>query len=185
MTAPAPLTYPVAGLLVEPPGERRHYVVHGATIPLPDDLRLAEPLEGTVEVARTNRGILVEARLSTAIEASCSRCLRDIEVPIEVHIEEEVLPSVDLQSGVAIDPSAEPDVARLTGHHELALGELVGAAISLEEPIAALCEEACPGLCPVCGERLGPDHEAHEDDAIDPRLEALKAFRVDGPDETG
>jgi len=185
MTGPAPLTYPLSGFLGEPPGERRIYPVHGVTIQLPDDLHLAEPIEGRVEVARTNRGVLVEAHLHTSIEASCSRCLRDIDVPLEVDIDEEVLPSVDIASGAALDPSSEPDVARLTDHHELELGTLVGEAISLAEPIAPLCEAACPGLCVTCGERLGPGHAAHPEDDIDPRLAALRAFQVDGADETG
>lgn len=185
MTRLAPLTYPVAGLLAEPPAERRTYPIHGATIPLPDDLRLAEPLEGQVQIARTNRGVLVDARVHTAIEAECARCLRAIEVPIDVVIEEEVLPSVDVHSGLPLDATAEPDVARLTDHHELELAPLVGEAISLAEPIAPLCEAACPGLCSTCGERLGPGHGAHLEDDIDPRLEGLKAFRVDGPDQTG
>ena len=185
MTPPSTLVYPLAGLLAEPPGERRIYPIHGAVIPLPDGLRLAEPLEGRVEIARTNRGILVDARLSTAIDAECSRCLREIEVPIDVRVEEEALPSVELTTGAPLDTSAEPDVTRLDDHHQLDLGELVGEAISLAEPIAPLCEEACPGLCPTCGDRLGPDHPGHEEDEVDPRLEALRAFRVDGPDETG
>jgi uncharacterized protein len=185
MTAPVPLTYPVAGLLAEPPGERRTYPIHGATIPLPDDLRLAEPLEGEVRIARTNRGVFVEAKLAAAIEAECARCLRAIDVPIEVAIDEEVLPSVDLHSGLPVDATVEPDVARLTDHHELELGPLVAGAISLAEPIAPLCETACPGLCSTCGERLGAGHEPHPEDDIDPRLEALRAFKVDGPDETG
>lgn len=185
MTGAAPLTYPLAGLLGEALGERRRYAVHGVTIPLPGELRLAEPIEGTVDVARTNRGVLVEARLHAAIEAECARCLRDIDVPIDVEIAEEVLPSVDLTSGGPIDTSAEPDVTRLSDHHELELGSLVAEAISLAEPIAPLCEATCPGLCPTCGERLGPGHAAHPEDDIDPRLEALRAFRVDDADETG
>jgi len=185
MTGPSPLTYPLAGLLAEPPGERRVFPIHGATILLPDDLRLAEPLEGQVVVARTNRGVLVQARVGTAIEGTCSRCLRDIEVPIEVTIDEEVLPSVELTTGVPLDTSAEPDVARLTDHHELDLAALVGEAISLQEPIAPLCEAACPGLCSTCGERLGPGHAEHPADDVDPRLEVLRGFQVDGGDETG
>lgn len=185
MTVPSPLVYPLAGLLAEAPGERRIYPIHGATIPLPDELRLAEPLEGRVEIARTNRGVLVDARVATAIEAACARCLRDIEVPIEVRVEEEVLPSVELATGLPVDTAAEPDVARLNDHHELDLAVLVGEAISLEEPIAPLCEAACPGLCPTCGERLGPGHAEHPDDEVDPRLEVLRGFRVDEVDETG
>ncbi len=185
MTAPAPLVYPLAGLLAEPPGTDRRYEVHGATIPLPDDLRLVEPLEGQVRISRTNRGVLVDANLSTAIAGACVRCLRDIEIPMTVHIAEEALPSVDVANGKPLDASADPDVTRLSDHHELDLARLAAEAISLEEPIAALCEDACPGLCVECGERLGPDHAEHEHDEIDPRMAALQGFRVDGDGESG
>jgi uncharacterized protein len=184
VTVAAPLTYPLTGLLSEPYGTARHFPVHGVTIPLPGELRLAGPIEGDVDVARTNRGVLVRADLRTTIEGSCARCLRDVEIPIEVALNEEVLPSIDLATGAPVDSSAEPEVARLTDHHELELAPLVADAISLAEPIAPLCEAACPGLCPTCGQRLGPDHEDHAEDDIDPRLEALRAFRVDADDES-
>jgi uncharacterized protein len=184
VTVPAPLVYPLAALLAEPPGTERRYEIAGATIALPDDLRLTEPIEGQVRISRTNRGVLVGARLSTAIAGTCVRCLRDIEIPMTVELREEVLPSIDLASGKALDPTAEPDVSRLTKHHELDLGRLAAEAISLNEPIAALCEETCPGLCIDCGERLGPDHVEHEDIEVDPRLAALQAFRVDGDGES-
>ena len=183
--APPPLTYPLATLLAEGIGAERRYDVHGATIALPDELRLVEPLDGQVRIARTNRGVFVDAKLTTAIAGQCVRCLRDIEIPMTVQIHDEALPSVDLATGQAVDTSAEPDATRLTDHHELDLGTLAAEAISLEEPIAALCEEACPGLCVECGERLGPDHLAHEVDDVDPRLAALKGFRVDGDGESG
>lgn len=184
MTAPAPLVFPLAGLLAEPPGSERRYDIEGATIQLPDGLRLAEPIDGRVRVSRTNRGVLVDARLTTALVGTCSRCLRDIEIPMTVDIHDEALPTVDLGSGKALDTSSEPDVARLTAHHELDLATMAGEAISLNEPIVALCEEACPGLCVDCGERLGPGHAEHEDQAVDPRLAALRGFRVDGDGES-
>ena len=184
MTAPAPLVYPLAGLLAEPAGTERRYDIHGVTLQLPEALRLAEPIEGTVRIARTNRGVYVDAELATAIEGECARCLREIEVPIPVGIQEEALPTVDVATGHALDTSVEPDVTRLTDHHELDLGKLTVEAISLAEPIAPLCEPDCPGLCVTCGARLGPDHEAHQEDEIDPRFAALKAFRVDAEGET-
>src|SRR4051794_11986767 len=158
---PAPLTYPLAGLLTEPPGERRRFPVHGATIPLPDDLRLAEPLAGQGDIARTNRGVIVDARFRTANEGSRSRCLRDIEIPLEVEVHEEVLPSVDLASGAPLHPPSEREVTRLSDHPDPESGPLAGEAISHPEPIAPLCEANCPGLCPECGERLGPGPIAH------------------------
>jgi len=184
MTAPAPLVYPLAGLLAEPAATERRFEVHGATIPLPDDLRLAKPIDGRVKITRTNRGVYVDGEFDTAIAGLCSRCLRDIEIPTHVEIHEEVLPVVDISSGRALDRDSEPEVARLTDHHELDLGALVGESISLNEPIASLCEPDCPGLCIDCGERLGPGHVAHEDADIDPRLAALQAFRVDANGES-
>ena len=178
-----PLTWPLAGLLAEPPGAARTWPLSGVTIPLDDDLRLAGPIEGSVTVRRTNRGVLVTARLKTSLAESCSRCLRDIDVPLTLDIDEEVLPSIDIATGKALDASAEPDVLRLTDHHELELEPIVREAISLAEPIAPLCEALCPGLCVTCGERLGTGHPDHAEDDIDPRLAALRAFRVDA--ETG
>lgn len=180
-----PLTFPLAGLLAQPPGTERAWPVAGITIPIADDLRLTGPIEGEVRVTRTNRGVIVDAPLQTSIAGTCSRCLIEIDLPIEVRIEEEVLPTIDLASGQALDTSAEPDVARLNDHHELELAQLVREAISLAEPIAPLCRPDCPGLCVVCGERLGAGHADHGDDDIDPRLAALRGFRVDDGAENG
>lgn len=178
-----PLTYPVADLLRKPPGTTRTYSVHGVTIDLGSDLELADPIEGDVRLTRTNRGLLVHGRLNTALASLCSRCLRDIEVPLEVEIDEEALPSIDVDTGQPLDVGAEPEVIRLNGHHELELESVVREAVQLAEPIAPLCREDCPGLCATCGEELtGPAHQ-HEEE-IDPRLEALRAFMVDAEART-
>ncbi len=179
-----PLTWNVAGLLTEPPGTTRRYQVAGATLDLGEDLRLADPLEGVVRLARTNRGLLVQATFSASLDAACSRCLRDIEVPVEVTIDTEALPSLDIATGHPVHLDTEPDTLRLTDHHELDLEQEVREALQLAEPIAALCEESCPGLCPVCGERLADGAHDHVEEDVDPRLEALKAFKVDAGDET-
>jgi uncharacterized protein len=177
-----PLTYPLAGLLRESPGAMRLYPVAGVTIDLGPDLALADPIEGTIRVSRTNRGVLVNGRLDTAIASQCSRCLKDIEVPLELDIDEEALPSIDLETGQPIDWSGEPDALRLNHAHELELEPVVREAIQLAEPIAPLCREDCPGLCAECGADLSLGPHAHEQE-LDPRLEALRAFRVDGEGE--
>jgi uncharacterized protein len=174
----APLVWNVAGLLSDGPGATRDYDIAGATIDLGDELRLAGPIEGRVHLARTNRGLVVKADLDTSIEAECARCLREIEVPIHVSIEEEALPSIDIHTGtpVRLEPG-EDEPLRLTDHHELDLETPVREAIQLAEPIAPLCRDDCPGLCPVCGERLEDGTHDHPADDIDPRLEALRAFK--------
>ena len=177
----APLVWNVAGLLGDDAGATRDYDVAGATIDLGEDLRLADPIEGHVRLARTNRGLIVSAEFDTAIDAQCSRCLRDIEIPIHVTIEEEALPSMDIHSGVPITPERglEDESLRLNDHHELDLETPVREAIQLAEPIAPLCEETCRGLCAVCGERLDEGNHHHPTDDVDPRLERLRDFKAD------
>lgn len=179
-----PLIHNLAGLLGEPYASSRSFEVAGVTLDLGGDLHQSAPIEGTVHVARTNRGVIVTGRLTTRLALQCSRCLRDVDVPLTLTLSEEVLPTIDIATGLELDATAEPDVARLTDHHELDLEPLVREAVQLAEPIAPLCRSDCPGLCVVCGEELATGIHEHEEAPIDPRLEALRLFRVDGAPET-
>src|SRR5512141_765801 len=172
------LSYNVATLLREAPGTERRYAVEAVDLDMYDDLQLAAPIAGEVRLSRTGRNILARANLSTAIETTCSRCLKPVVAPIDVEIEEVALPSIDIDTGQPVDLAAEPDALLLDDHHELDLDEPVREAISLAEPIALLCRPACRGLCPVCGVDLNnvSDH-GHADEPIDPRLAALADWR--------
>jgi DUF177 domain-containing protein len=174
------LVWNVAGLLGEPVGSHRDYAFDDVRIDLGEDLRLASPIAGRVHLARTNRGLLVDADASAVLAGQCARCLRDIEVPVNVEFETEALPTIDLHSGAPVrlaPEDADEDVIVLSDHHELDLERSIREAIQLAEPIAPLCREDCPGLCLVCGERLDDGVHDHPDEDIDPRLEALKGFR--------
>ena len=175
--ADGPLTWNVTGLLADGIGADRMYAVAGVGIDLGDDVHLARPIDGQVRLARTNRGVLATAQFQTALQAVCSRCLLEISVPIDLDLREEFLPSLDLATGKPVMVDEEPDASRLNDHHELELEVPVREAIWLAEPIAPLCRPDCPGLCVICGGRSDDGDHDHPDAAIDPRLEALRAFR--------
>ncbi|CAN5868129.1 DUF177 domain-containing protein [soil metagenome] len=172
------LSYNVAALLRSAPGTERRYEVALEYMPSAEDVRLAAPIAGEVRLSRTGRSILARAELSTALEAACARCLRPLVAPIDISIDEEALPSIDIDSGQAVDQAAEPETLRLDEHHELDLGESIREAISLAEPITLLCRPDCPGLCLVCGLDLNSAarHE-HSGEDIDPRLALLAEWR--------
>ncbi len=173
------LAFNVAGLLAEPPGARRELDVIAPPLDLGAELRQSRDAQGRLQLTRTNRGLLVQGRFSTALRLTCSRCLREIDYPISFEMGEEALPSIDLTSGLPLNASAEPDDLRLNDHHELELEDEFRDAIVLAEPIAPLCREDCPGLCQVCGTELAGGNHDHPDADVDPRLEALRAFRVE------
>ncbi|HUR16327.1 MAG TPA: DUF177 domain-containing protein [Candidatus Limnocylindrales bacterium] len=173
------LSYNVSALLRATPGTERRYPIEVIELSIADDLRLAKPIEGEVRLSRTGRSIIARAHVTTAIDGSCARCLQPVVAPIEVSIEEEALPSVDINTGLPLDKDAEPDALRLDDHHELDLVEPIREAISLAEPITILCRPDCMGLCLVCGIDLNndPDHK-HSDDDIDPRFAALADWQT-------
>jgi uncharacterized protein len=179
-----PLTFALSGLMAEAPGTVREYEIGPVDVDPGEDLVLVEPVTGTLRLTRTNRGLVADARLATVLAGECSRCLRPVTTPVTARIDEEILPTIDIGSGqpVPLEEDGDPEAPRLTDHHELELRPLVAEAISLQEPIAPLCEPDCPGLCLECGERLSPGHE-HGDADIDPRLEALRAFKPAEPDD--
>ena len=172
------LSYNVAELLRSTPGTTEMIAVAESGSAIADDLKLVQPLLGELRLQHSGRSVIVRGRLDTVLAEHCSRCLRPAVAPVRIFINEEALPSVDLDSGAQLDASEEPDVMRLDDHHELDLAPAIRDAISLAEPIASLCRADCPGLCETCGVDLS-DHvgHAHEDEGIDPRLAALSGIR--------
>jgi uncharacterized protein len=171
------LTFNVTGLLAEPAGSIRDMDVASGPLDLGPDLRQRRGVSGRLRLTRTNRGLLVQGKFETSIDQECSRCLREIDFPLQLELEEEALPSIDLASGLPLDSTAEPDVLRLNDHHELELENEVREAIMLSEPIAPLCRPDCPGLCPICGQELATGPHDHEEAEVDPRLEGLRDFK--------
>jgi uncharacterized protein len=172
------LSYNVAALLRSAPGTTRTYAFALESLRIADDVVLAAPIEGEVRLSRTSRSIFVRGHLHTALTEPCSRCLAATAAPVEVDIEEEALPSIDIDTGLPVDVSAEPEALRLDDHHELDLTEVVREAISLAEPLVPLCRPDCRGMCLECGADLNADPAHHHpDDAIDPRLAALADLR--------
>ena len=167
----------MTGLLAEPAGWVRVLTVDAPPLDLGEELRQTRGVTGELRLTRTNRGLLVVGCLFTAIAQVCSRCLKDLDWPVVLDLEEEALPSLDLVTGKPLDLGAEPDELRLNDHHELELEGEIADLIRVAEPIAPLCREDCPGLCTTCGADLSAGSHFHPDEEIDPRLEALRRFK--------
>jgi len=167
------MLYNVASLLKEHTGASREFEVD-------DDLAIdGEPrhVTGHVRMDRTPRGILVRARLTGSIDTQCARCLAPVTVPLDLTIEEEFIPTIDVDTGARVqldDGYDEP--YRINARHQLDLREAARQYWSMAVPMAPVCSDDCPGICPACGQRMSDKHECTEQ-PIDERWSKLASLR--------
>lgn len=144
------MQFNVAQLLKSSPGEERRYALQEV------DERIKElvgDIRGEVRLIRTDRSIVVMGHLGTAIGCECSRCLKSVTYALDLQIDEEFYPTVDVKLGVPAEPP--PDGAfTIDSHHILDLGEAVRQYAIINSPMKPLCGQDCAGLCPSCGADL-------------------------------
>ncbi len=170
------MRYNVATLLREPVGSTREHSVDEAVAL--DGAR--EPVHGRLLFVRTANGILVRAHLSLAVDERCARCLGGIRVPVSIEFEEEYVPTIDILTGTPFSvPEGLEDPYRIDEHHELDISEAVADYTVMSRPMAALCREDCPGICPDCGQEVTQGQEHHcRPEAVDERWSKLLDFHA-------
>jgi uncharacterized protein len=141
-------------------------------------------LTGHVRFDRTNDGILVRARLHGQTSDACARCLRPVDYPVDIVIEEEYLPTVDVVTGAPLDPAEvevdaiRADAYRIDKRHMIDLTEPIEQYWAMALPMAPVCREDCPGLCPSCGqEQDAAGHTCAPDDG-DSRWAKLRNLQL-------
>lgn len=175
------MRFHVAQLLKEGIGATRTYELHEADAEVADDGSRGL-VEGSVTLLRTKSSILVRATLRLRCPDACSRCLVPVEVPLELHIEEEYLPTVDVLTGAVSPRPDEPGAFLIDDHHVLDLAEAVRQYRVLASPMQPLCRPDCAGLCPVCGQNLNESPCACRRDEYDPRWGALASLAQAEPE---
>lgn len=172
------LTFNAAQLLKEPRGSSRRQEIHAPVESLSDldpEVVVRAPMRGSMRYLRTAYGVLATGRLRTRVEVACVRCLEPTEVDLELVVEEEYRPIIDVYSGHFLDSSREVgEELRLDDHHILDLTEVVRQTVIVSLPWRPLCTPDCPGLCAVCGEPLRQGEHEHPQEGLDPRLSALR-----------
>lgn len=134
----------------------------------------ASQVRGRVGLMRTDRGILVRGALATDVELSCSRCLTPFPCSLQLNIEEEYFPTVDVVSGVSLSLPDEPGLFTIDANHELDLTDAVHQYALMALPMKPLCRPDCAGLCPLCGQNLNLGECRCLPPEADPRWSGLK-----------
>ncbi len=174
------LTYNVAQLLKERVGSTRKLDVISDLLPLYDEGGAemdARDLNGIVKVTKLNDGVLVQGDVKAHVRVQCSRCLTDIDLPVEAQLEEQFRPTVDVESGRAVkrtDDEDDDSTFDIDANHIMDLSEPVRQALLVAVDMRPLCREDCKGLCPECGANLNEVDCGHEPVVEDNRWAALR-----------
>lgn len=146
------MQYNVAQLLKGPIGGTRTYAVQADITDLDRALPVVRPLVGDVHFLRTRAGILVQGFLWTEVRLLCSRCQEPMVARLELHLEEEFRPTVDVLTGRKLVMEEEDQALWIDARHILDLTEVVRQGLLLAIPMRPLCRPDCKGLCPICGQ---------------------------------
>jgi len=169
------MRFNVAQILKATAGASRRYELDEDISGIDDDLQILSSLSGRVVFTHTLDGILVTGRLSTVLQVACPRCLEPYPLDVEIDLEEEFVPSVDIWVGASLPISEQVDPGLVIGeHHVLDLSEVVRQYLVIAQTTSPPCRSDCAGLCSQCGQNLNLGQCECSEVTLDPRLAVLK-----------
>lgn len=134
---------------------------------------LASPISIDGKISTTKSGFYLDADVEFTVLDNCSRCLEEVEVPIEYSIQG-FLVKEDFD-----EDSFEDDDAFIYDGQDIDLIQIIEQTLDFKLPARVLCDEDCKGLCPGCGANLNKkacscNEIANDEEIIDPRFAKLK-----------
>lgn len=143
----------VLQMLKEPVGTRTRMELEDSHLKL-DESDVLRDLNGTVDFMRTDRGLLVMVDAEAKAHGRCSRCLEEIEYPLELKFEDEYFPSADPSTGtlLPLEEDQDDEAFLINPLFDLDIDEALRQYKLLMDPLKLLCRPDCKGLCPVCGQ---------------------------------
>jgi uncharacterized protein len=96
-------------------------------------------------LSKSGDDYLLMGRIAGVLEATCSRCLEPARVSVDIPL------AVTFVSADEDDDELEDDGVAAFEGGELDLSDEIRDEILLAIPLKTLCQEACRGLCAICG----------------------------------
>jgi len=133
-----------------------------------EEIALTEDISVKGRITDKDGYMSLTADVSVGYRTVCDRCLADIFGRAEFVFERVVTLNRSVLEGVDEDEMLTVKEGGIDFDRDI-IEEL-----SLELPVYHLCDEDCPGLCSVCGKKIGSDCSCKKEKEIDPRMETFK-----------
>ncbi|EHI98457.1 protein of unknown function DUF177 [Clostridium sp. DL-VIII] len=131
-----------------------------------DAIKSVGPCEVIGVISSDSDILILNAKIKTNLEMTCSRCLDTFIYPIDIDIEERFTTNRD----------SEDDEAIVVMDDVLDITDIVENSIISTLPIKRVCKNDCKGLCQECGCNLNHASCSCQKENVDIRFEVLKGL---------
>ncbi len=144
--------------------------------------RFTQGVTGRLRTFRAGEYIEVQGAVATRVIFACSRCLEDVEVPLEVEVALTFVPyseEEDREEGEEVELEAEDLGLIPYCGDEIDLNQALQEQVVMALPLRPLCKDDCKGLCPRCGINRNVQDCDCTAPVMNNKFAALKDFKVD------
>lgn len=136
------------------------------------------PVKLDLTLQSVSEGVLVTGTVSAPTSGECARCLEPFTDSVSIELTE-----LFAYPESATEATTEEDEVGHVTDDMIDLEQPIVDAVGLQLPLAPVCSQDCPGLCPSCGVALATAAPDHHHDVIDPRWAKLAEMMPDGPED--
>jgi len=129
------------------------------------------PVEADLSVRVVDGIADIDGRIKADVELVCSRCLNPVKESLDIPFHEQFKQVSELSD----EEEDEDDVIEIADE-QFDLRPFVEESVLMNLPFVPLCDEACLGLCPECGQNRNEQSCGCKSEKIDPRLAGLQDF---------
>ena len=142
-----------------------------------DEIEQTAPLqvEGVAELLPNTDGeVRIRGKLSVAMKSPCDRCLGEAIMPLQADLDLFYRPMsyIARNEEVEID-EGEAEIGFYEGEG-MELEDILREQILLMLPMQKVCQEACKGICPICGKNRNETDCQCKLQTVDERWKALR-----------
>ena len=155
-------------------GKFAHSYGPGELVLTDERLSLLRPPVTTGEIRREGRRVKVEGSVVARVQVECDRCLKLVELPVNSRFRVEYVSAEDYRAQQAVELSEDDLNLSVFDGEVIDIDMLVTEELMLAVPDHVLCDNACKGICPICGVNRNSADCSCETTEIDPRWAGLK-----------
>jgi len=136
--------------------------------------------EGKAELLSSALGeVRIKGKLTVHVDTSCDRCLERATVLVDNAFDLVYLPAKEVRAG---GEDEVEEAALEVGFYEgegIELNDVFREVVLLALPMQVFCQDACKGICPVCGQNRNTTECNCALQSTDDRWSKLKAFKAE------